>query len=67
MSERTLDERVSALENTVAGLVSAGKQEKDWRSTVGMFQGDAVLKEIQEEGRRLREAERQAAQQDAES
>jgi hypothetical protein len=29
-----------------------------------MFAGDSVIREIQEEGRRLREAERAAAQQD---
>ena len=67
MSQRTLEERVSSLEQTVAGLVAAGnalKQKKDWRSTVGMFEGDPVVREIQEEGRRLREAERRAAQED---
>jgi hypothetical protein len=69
MSERTLEERISSLEETVAGLVAggtAGNQKKDWRSTIGMFEGDPVIAEIQEEGRRLREAERRAAQQDAE-
>ena len=67
---RTLEERVSSLEETVAGLaaaVNAGKHKKDWRSTIGMFEGDPIIQEIQEEGRKLREAERRAAQQDAES
>ncbi len=67
---RTLEERVTSLEETVAGLaavVNAGKQKKDWQSTIGMFEGDPVIKEIQEEGRKLREAERRAARQDAES
>ena len=70
MSQRTLEERVGVLEETVAGLaavVNAGRQKKDWRSTIGMFEGDPVIKEIQEEGRKLREADRHATQQDAES
>ena len=70
MSQRTLEERITSLEETVKGLVAAartGKQEKDWRSTIGMFEGDPVIGEIQEEGQRRREAERRAAKQDAES
>jgi len=70
MSQRTLEERISSLEDTVAGLVAvvnAGKQDKGWRSTIGMFKGDPVVREIQQEGQRLREAERRAAQQDPES
>ena len=67
MSQPSLEERVSSLERTVAGLVAAGtavKENKDWRSTIGMFEGDPVIREIQEEGRSLREAERRAAQHD---
>jgi hypothetical protein len=68
MLQRTLEERVSALEDTVAGLVTgASRQRKDWKSSVGMFEGDAVITEIQEEGRKIREAERRAAQQESES
>jgi hypothetical protein len=70
MSQPTLEERVRSLEETVAGLIAvakAGNGTKDWRSTIGMFEGDPVIREIQEEGRRLREAERRAAQQDAQS
>jgi hypothetical protein len=64
MSHHTLEDRVATLEQTVQGLIDAaktGKQEKDWRSTIGMFEGDPVMREIQEEGRKLREAERRAA------
>jgi hypothetical protein len=66
MSNPTLEDRVTTLEKTVKGLVDAaktGKQEKDWRSTIGMFKGDPVIAEIQEEGRKLREADRRAAKQ----
>jgi hypothetical protein len=61
----TLEERVAALEATVAQLLSqgdAGGAKKDWRSTLGMFADDALMKEIDEEGRRIREAGRQRAQ-----
>ena len=67
MTQRTLEDRVGTLEATVAHLVAKSKPSKqrgDWRSTIGMFAGDSVIREIQEEGRRLREAERAAAQQD---
>jgi hypothetical protein len=61
----TLEERVAALEATVAQLLSsqadAGGAKKDWRSTLGMFADDALMKEIDEEGRRIREAGRQQA------
>ncbi|MEI8374391.1 MAG: hypothetical protein WCJ35_16325 [Planctomycetota bacterium] len=68
MVQNTLEERVSALEDTVAALVTGvGSQKKDWKSTVAMFEGDAVIEEIQEEGRKIREAERRAARQESES
>jgi O-acetylhomoserine/O-acetylserine sulfhydrylase-like pyridoxal-dependent enzyme len=59
MTHRTLEERVDALEDAVTALATVvGKQKKDWKCTVGMFEGDAVIAEIQEEGRKIREAER---------
>jgi O-acetylhomoserine/O-acetylserine sulfhydrylase-like pyridoxal-dependent enzyme len=68
MVQRTLEERVTALEDTVAALVTGrGRQKSDWKSTVGMFEGDAVIAEIQEEGRKIREAERRAARRESES
>jgi hypothetical protein len=62
MTSPTLEERVSMLEETMAQLLSqvavvVGK--KDWRSTLGMFAGDAMMQEIDEAGRRIREADRQ--------
>ena len=60
----TLVERVAALEETVARLLSESDTvvaKKDWRSTLGMFANDPIMKEIDEEGRRIREADRQQA------
>jgi hypothetical protein len=66
MLELTLDERVAALEREVARLSQllpgeSRPPEKNWRSTVGMFAGDAVMKEIIEEGRKIRERDREQA------
>lgn len=62
MSDTTLEQRVAALENQVAQLMErilSPPVEKDWRSTIGMFAGDdPVMKEIPDEGRKIREAER---------
>ena len=64
-SPTTLEERVAALEATVAQLLSqadSGVAKKDWRSTLGMFADDPIMKEIDEEGRRIRKAGRRQAQ-----
>ena len=67
MSQATVEERLETLEIQVAELVARArspKPEKDWRRTVGMFEGDPVMREIQEEGRKIREADREQAQRD---
>ena len=64
MAQSTFEERLEALEEAVAQLTDRSRptlESKDWRSTVGMFANDIVMKEIQEEGRKIREAERQDA------
>ena len=61
MSEMTLEERVTTLEKLVAELMDkadTGMRKKDWRRTVGMFDRDSIMKEIIDEGRRVREADR---------
>ena len=61
MSDATLEERVTILEKLVAALMhkaDTGLRKKDWRRTVGMFDGDSIMKEIIDEGRRVREADR---------
>ena len=64
MAEATLEERVATLEQLVATLLRTtvkAAPHKDWRRTVGMFDGDPIMQEIIAEGRRLRETDRQQA------
>jgi hypothetical protein len=61
----TLEERVAALEETVAQLLSPFDSvlaKKDWRSTLGWFADDQIMQEIDEEGRRIREVDPQQGQ-----
>jgi hypothetical protein len=65
MSRATLEQRVAALERQVGTLLAkhAGtKRAKDWRRTRGVFTGDDLMKQIFEEGRKIRAAERKRAQ-----
>ncbi|MBC7818118.1 MAG: hypothetical protein IAG10_14610 [Planctomycetaceae bacterium] len=62
MPPQTLEDRMARVEKLVDELVQkSGSTEppKDWRRTVGMFDGDPVMKEIIEEGRRIRELDRE--------
>ncbi len=64
MSLPTLEERVATLEKQVAQLMATAEkaaQPKDWRSTVGMFSGDQVMKDTDAAGQAIRERERQRA------
>jgi hypothetical protein len=67
MSNAALKRRIAVLEETVARLLPGSMLPpvaKNWRSTIGMFPGDSVMKEIDEEGRKIREAEREQAKRD---
>lgn len=62
ISEATLEERVIKLERLVDTLlqrVEVSTRKKDWRRTAGLFDGDPLMKEIIEEGQRIREEDRQ--------
>ncbi len=65
MSQQTLEERVAALEHQVEELkkrlLTREKlpPKKDWRKTIGMFANDPIMKEIIEEGRKIRERDRE--------
>jgi hypothetical protein len=65
VSQATIEERVSRLEAQVKQLQSGNRTAKpgrdDWQRTFGMFAGDAVMKEIIDAGRRIREKDRRRA------
>jgi len=61
MSRAKLEERVAALEKQVGTLLfkhAGAGGVKDWRRTRGAFTGDDLMKQIFEEGRKIRDAER---------
>ena len=65
MSKATLEERVAALERQVGALLAKLPRtgpDKDWRRTRGAFTGDDLMKQVFEEGRKIRDAERKPAQ-----
>jgi hypothetical protein len=65
MSNETLRKRLTTLEKRVAEIsarLAVLGQPQDWRSTIGMFAGDKVMKRIFDEGRKIREADRRRAQ-----
>jgi hypothetical protein len=51
MIDTALEERLALLERQMAHLLAQSPRDmpkKDWRTTVGMFTNDPVMKEIQE-------------------
>ena len=65
MSRATLEERVATLEKQVMSLLAnhtGTESAKDWRRMRGAFTGDDVMKQIFEEGRKIRDRERKRAQ-----
>jgi hypothetical protein len=68
MSELTLEslaKRVEALERAFAAR-GWTHPRKDWRKVVGMFHDSDFMRRVDEEGRKIREAERAKAQQEPE-
>ncbi|MBI1916618.1 MAG: hypothetical protein HYS12_18075 [Planctomycetes bacterium] len=65
MSQLTLEslsERVTAIEKILAEMRQARSgpsRFKDWRKAAGMFAGNELMKQIDELGRQIREADRQ--------
>ena len=64
MSQPTLEERVAALEKEVVRLSrqlgpNGDPGPDDWKSTVGMFANDPIMKEILDEARKIRERDRE--------
>ncbi|NLX55575.1 MAG: hypothetical protein GXY58_10710 [Planctomycetaceae bacterium] len=60
---QTLEERVAKLEQTVAEMLANPREPRrdDWRKTIGMFTGDAVMREIDDEALKVREQDRREA------
>jgi hypothetical protein len=61
MAQPTLKERVAALERQMAELRKADEHlahAKDWRRTIGMFDGDEVMKRILDGALKYREQNR---------
>lgn len=56
----SLAKRVEALETALAAKELA-RRSKDWRNVIGMFRDSEFMREVDEECRRMREAEREAA------
>ncbi len=69
MTNAALEERIIALEETVATILekvsTSQSAVRDWRKTLGMFDNDSLMKEIDEEGRKIREADREGAPRDS--
>ncbi len=59
----SLAQRVDALERALR-MVPPPPGNDDWQRVVGMFAGSHFMKQVDEEGRRIREAERAQAQED---
>ena len=56
----SLPERVGALEQALK-LRSLAPKEKNWQNVVGMFGDSEFMRQVDEEGRKIREAERKQA------
>jgi hypothetical protein len=64
MSQTSVEERITALERTVAELVQSQRLDsrvKGWKRTVGMFSGNELMKEIDAAGQKIRNLDRQRA------
>ena len=61
MTTATLTTRVTKIEQAVASIMEGAQPQKTaaggWRRSVGMFDGDAVMKQIIERGAAIRRAE----------
>ena len=64
MDQSCLEERIALLELQMAQLQKGdanGAVSKGWRSSVGMFTGDEIMKQIDHAARKLRDADRRRA------
>lgn len=62
MNELTLESLAKRVEALECAFAKQGNgRTKDWRRVVGMFHDSEFMREVDEECRRMREAERDAA------
>ena len=67
MSVPSLEERVIKLEKMMDNVLQnldISARKKDWRRTAGMFDGDPLMLEIIDEGKRIREEDRRKTDED---
>lgn len=57
-----IEERIARLEKAVFATHQEPSRN-DWQKSVGMFRGDPVMKEIQDDVRKARDQEREQARQ----
>jgi hypothetical protein len=60
MPELTLEALAKRIEVLEQKLAEREKPKKDWRSSVGMFDGSEFMKQVDAEGEAIREADRKA-------
>ena len=61
MSEATIESLVKRIEALEQKFTEREAPKKDWRLSVGMFEGSEFMKQVDEEVAAMREAERQSA------
>ena len=61
MAELPLESLAKRVEELERKLADAATPKKDWRRSVGMFDGSEFMKQVDAEVAAMREAERQAA------
>jgi len=69
MTELTLESLAKRIEALEAALAAGtlGRSAREWRKAVGMFAGSEFMKRVDEEGRRIREEEREAARREVDA
>jgi hypothetical protein len=61
MTEVTLESLAKRIEVLERKLAEREPPKKDWRRSVGMFDGNEFMKQVDAEGEAIREADRKAA------
>lgn len=61
MTELTLESLAKRVEALEKKLAEREVPKKDWRRSIGMFDGNEFMKQVDAEGEAIREADRKAA------